>query len=227
MQPQSAMAEPGETMTEPMFSLRKEDLVTLLVGPHEEQLAVHESCITRNSDFFKAAMKKEWIEGQMRTIMLPEETSVESFVNYLNFSYHGKLPTEDIKTWPAEGLIGHPYSELAKLCVIGERMIDRSVQEAAVREFMRLTKIKSSAGPCQFPGMSCIRHIYDGTTLGSPMRRLMVDFYVTHGLTNWPYQGQHPEFLGDLAEELQGKIMAQKLVRDFRDLQLVAKDCYR
>lgn len=49
-------------MAEPVFSLRKEDLVTLLVGPHEEEFAIHESCITRNSDFFRAALKRE-VEG--------------------------------------------------------------------------------------------------------------------------------------------------------------------
>ena len=75
--------------------------------------------------------------------------------------------------------------------------------------------------------MPCVRHIYDGTTRESPMRRLMVDFYVKYGLAHWPFQGQHHEFLEDLAEELQGKIMAQQLVRDFRDRQLVAKDYYR
>ena len=57
------MAEAGETMTAPALSLRKGDFVTLLVGPDEEEFAVHESCITRNSDFFKAAMSKEWAEG--------------------------------------------------------------------------------------------------------------------------------------------------------------------
>lgn len=221
------MADCGTTMAKPALSLRKEDLVTLLVGPHEEQLAAHESCITRNSDFFKAAMKKEWIEGQTRTITLPEETSTESFVNYLNFSYHGKLPTEDIKACFGEDSVDSPYNELGKLYVIGERMIDRAVQDAVVREFLRLANIESPDGDCQYPDMPCVRYIYDGTTRGSPMRHLMVDFYITHGSANWPYKGQHPEFLEDLAEELQGKIMAQKLVRDFRVRELVAKDYYR
>jgi hypothetical protein len=57
------MAEPGTTMEPPVLSLQEDDLVTLLVGPGEHKFVVHESCITRSSDFFKAAMKKEWTEG--------------------------------------------------------------------------------------------------------------------------------------------------------------------
>jgi hypothetical protein len=33
--------------------------VTLLVGLHEEPLVAHESYLTKNSEFFEAAMKKE------------------------------------------------------------------------------------------------------------------------------------------------------------------------
>lgn len=91
------MTELGTTMATPAFSLREDDLVTLLIGPDEHKFVVHESCITRNSDFFTAAMKKEWTEGQTRIIKLPEETNLETFAHYLNLAYHGKLPTEDIK----------------------------------------------------------------------------------------------------------------------------------
>ncbi|GAB7333362.1 hypothetical protein MBLNU13_g04979t2 [Cladosporium sp. NU13] len=110
--------------------------------------------------------------------------------------------------------------------MIGERMLDKPVQKAVVREFMRLSKIKSADDKCHFPAPSCVRHIYNGTSTGSPMRRLMVDLCITHGLAKWPYQGQHPEFLGDLAERLREMIMAQKLVRDFRGRTLIAEDYF-
>lgn len=57
------MANPVRPMATPAVSLREDDLVTLLVGPDEEKFVVHESRITRNSEFSKSAMKKEWIEG--------------------------------------------------------------------------------------------------------------------------------------------------------------------
>lgn len=220
------MVEAGETMAAPAFSLRKEDVVILLVGPDEEEFTVHESCITRNSDFFKAAMRREWAEGQTRTIKLPEETCIESFVNYLNFSYREKLPTENFTIITNEGFkrTGDPYQVLGKIFVIGERMLDKSVQNAVAREFLRLAKIKSPNDMRRFPGESTITMIYEGTSTGSPMRRMMVAFYVTLGIMTWPYKGQHPEFLGELVEELQRKIIGQKAIRDFRVRQLVAED---
>lgn len=53
-------------------SFDKTDLVTLLVGPNEHEIAVYGIFLTRSSEFFKAALKKEWVEGQTRVIKLPE-----------------------------------------------------------------------------------------------------------------------------------------------------------
>jgi hypothetical protein len=220
------MAEPGTAMEPPVFSLQKDDLVTLCLGPEEKEFAVHESCITRNSEFFKAALKREWSEGQTRIINLPEETCIESFVNYLNFGYHEKLPTTGI-TMRVHGCFpGDPYGELSRIYVVGERMLDKTVQNAIVKEFARLATIESATGGRRYPGKECITRIYEGTTRESPMRRMMVDFYATHGNTKWPYKGQHPEFVEDLAEKLQEKIMTQKEVRDFRGRDLIAEDYF-
>lgn len=104
------MATPGTIMATSTFSLREDDLVTLLVGPEEHKLLVHKSCITRNSDFFKTAMKKEWTEGQSRIVKSPEEINIERFVNYLNFAYHEKLLTEGIKTVADSGFTDDPFS---------------------------------------------------------------------------------------------------------------------
>jgi hypothetical protein len=98
------MAETKATPAEPLFSFRKDDLVTILVGPGEEEFAVHEHVVTRSSEFFKAAMKKEWTEGQARIIKLPEETHVQNFIHYLNFTYREQLHTEQIKAGDAYGL---------------------------------------------------------------------------------------------------------------------------
>jgi len=101
------MADSDTTMATPVFSLRDDDIVTLLVGPDEQKLVVHESCITRNSDFFKAAMKKEWTEGQTRTVKLPEER-LDTFITYLNYAYRETLPTENIKNLTTKNPLGEP-----------------------------------------------------------------------------------------------------------------------
>ena len=220
------MAEPGTTMTAPTLSLLEDDLATLLVGPDEQKFIIHESYIARNSDFFRAAMKKEWIEGQTRIVKLPEETDIECFVHYLNFAYHGKLPTESINTVAEEGFTDAPYDALGKIYVIGERMLDRSARNAIVREIMRLMTTKSPDGTRYYPASTCINAIYDGTSIGSPMRRMIVDMWVVHGSAEWTFKDLHPEFLQELAPKLLEKIIGQKTVRDFRYKELVAEDYF-
>jgi len=223
---QPAMAEPGTTMIPPAFSLRKDDLVTLLIGPEEEEFIVHESCITRNSDFFKAAMRKEWIEGQARIIRLPEETRIESFVIYLNFAYHEQLPSRGIMAFVDDVPLREGYIRLAEIYVIGERMLDKLVRNAVTQELLRLTTLESPNGSRTFLGSSNIAMLYNGTSTGSPMRRMIVDFYATYGSADWPYKSQHHEFLEDLAKRLQEQILAQEEVRDFRTRELVAEDYF-
>jgi len=191
-------------MATPAFSLREDDLVTLLVGPDEEKFVVHEICITRNSDFFKAVMKKEWIEGRTRTVKFPEETCLETFIAYLNFAYHRKLPTESIETVSEDDSLGvDAYKVLAKIYVLGERLLDESVQNAVVEEFARLVAIESSDGKCYYPGSGCVTLIYNGTSTPCELRRMMVDMYSSEGEASWIDKRLPSEFLADLVEELQ------------------------
>lgn len=48
-------------------------MLMMLVGIEEEQMMAHGSYLAGCSDFFRAALKKEWVEGQTRTLKLPEE----------------------------------------------------------------------------------------------------------------------------------------------------------
>jgi hypothetical protein len=219
------MAEPGTTMAPPLFNFREEDLVTLFVGPDEQKLLVHESCIIRNSDFFKAAMKKEWIEGQTRTVKLPDEHCMDTFIQYLNFTYHGKLPTEAITLLVGPTFIGDPYIYLAKTYVLGERMLDRSVQHAVIREIIRLTTIKGHESRARFPGSAPITIAYEGTSTGSPIRRLLVDQRVVKGSESWSFS-ENPEFLKDLSKALLKALLDQKTIRDCRDRVLAAEDYF-
>jgi hypothetical protein len=219
------MAKSATSCTVPTFSLRKYDLVTLLIGPDKHEFVVHESCITRNSDFFTAAMKKEWTEGHTRIVSLPEEYCVETFTHYLNFCYHNKLPTAAIEN-KAGGLFPEDrFTRLGGMYVLGERMLDKSVQHAIIREIVRLSSIRSddNANKRSFPGAGCVTIIYNGTTAGSPARRLMVDMYVSHGGTGWQYS-DNTEFLKDFSKAFLEKTIAQKFVCDFRGREVVVEN---
>lgn len=72
--------------------------MTLVVGeePWKYELLVHASRVSANSEFFKAALKREWLEGQARTINMPTD-DWRTMTDYLNFTYSGKLPTTYFK----------------------------------------------------------------------------------------------------------------------------------
>jgi hypothetical protein len=53
-------------------SFDQDDAVTLHVSHDEHAIFTHGNIISRRSDFFKAALKKKWTEGQTRIIKLPD-----------------------------------------------------------------------------------------------------------------------------------------------------------
>jgi hypothetical protein len=169
----------------------------------------------------KLQWKKKWIEGQTRTIKLLEETCTQTFVHYLNFAYLEKLPTQDMKKATSDD--GAHYTGLAKIYVLGERMLNKPVQHAVIREIRRLAKFTASDGKLWLPGFRSIAIVYEGTSAGCPMRQLLVDMHLTHGVTicNGP---EHPEFLIDFSKALLKNVLAQKTACDFRSRKLVAED---
>jgi hypothetical protein len=221
------MAEPDATLAAPLFSFNKSDVVTLLAGPDEHELIVYESCITRNSDFFRAAMKKEWTEGQTRTIKLPEEDCIETLTHYLNYAYSQKLPTDRITAVASTGFPEGTWTTLANIYVLGERMLDQSVQHAVIKELTRLPKLTCEANKSNksfSPNAEAISLIYDGTTAGSPARRLMVDYHVARGYESWLGAHHHAAFVLDLAKALQNKITSGASYSSFRSAVLAADD---
>lgn len=60
------------------------------VGPQNHSFSVHHALLSKTSEFFKAALKKEWTEGQKRVIDLPEDDS-DTVYTYIQWLYCGKI----------------------------------------------------------------------------------------------------------------------------------------
>jgi len=54
----------------------------------------------------------------------------------------------------------------------------------------------------QYPGEQIIDYAYRGTPPGSPLRRLMVDFWARHSSDGWLRTDMNTDFLADLVREL-------------------------
>jgi hypothetical protein len=74
-------------------SFDQDDAVTILVGPTEHAIIAHGNFISRRSEFFKAALRKEGAAGQTRVIKLPDE-ELQVVTHYFSYSYSKCLPTD-------------------------------------------------------------------------------------------------------------------------------------
>jgi hypothetical protein len=188
----------GELQITDLSDSNHEDLVTLLVGPEQRKMIVNGTSLARDSEFLKAALKKEWIEGQTRTIALSEECS-EVMAQYITYTTSGILSSEDrvYKTWSDF----HPiYRSLVTLYVYSERFINTAIQKAVINELIRLVKIKSSNGGFWVPCTKDINIIYRGMPETSPARRLLVDIHVSITSENAVSDDLEHAFLVDVAK---------------------------
>jgi hypothetical protein len=157
--------------------------VTLLVGSDEHKMIAYSRQLTQDSDFFVAAMKKEWAEGQTRTIKLPEE-SPATMAHYLSYLYSGKLFTEDIKSVPGKEIL--PCFELlASLYVACERLLNSKLQCIILDEIKRLNFIPDENNTHWYPTAEIVAIIYNGTPESSPGRDFLVDLYVASPDLTW------------------------------------------
>ena len=219
-----AMALELETPATPFTSaFAQQGTVTLLVGLDEAPLFVHESYLTKNSEFFQAAMKKEWVEGQTRVIKLPED-HLATMTDYLTFTYSSDLPTSKlIKGAPAQ-VSG--WISLAKLYVLGERLLDRCIRNAIVRELLRISELPDKNGLTSFMPVAASNILFNGTPEWHPIRQMVVDKYVARGGEHWLLAGTENLALLEVARALLYKVARRQPYDKFRDRQVKAEDYF-
>lgn len=181
---QFVFKEPNLT---PSYKFNAENVVTLLVGPQKHNMIVHSGYLARTSEFFASALKKEWAEGQTRTIELDEETP-ELMAHYLDWMYTSELPTKECRPWDPDASKVAANNLLAELYVLGEHRLDSQLRNAIIAEFIRHREPLRDVARCSsFQRADAINIIYQGTPPGSAARRLMVDLSFRSGWPQVPY----------------------------------------
>lgn len=186
------------------YSLDKADSVTLIVGPEKHELLVHADILTRKSELFQTALKKEWREGQTRTITMPDDEP-EIIAGYLRFLYRGRLPIRF--EVPQTINTSFSYKFYSKLYVLGGRLMDATLKRDAfvkMRGLFRCWKWTSPEDNEDLSGHELVNTIYNGTMESDPARRLLVDMHVECPRDlNSQY---HPEFLLALAQDFSKRV---------------------
>lgn len=182
----------------------QETPIKVLVGANKEVFYIHESVIRKPETFFDATLQEEWKEGQERVVELLED-SVDHFRLYAQWLYTGKI---FCKSEARRNVV-----IIARLYILGEKLLDRKFQDDVMNAMLAVTHdesphFKENPSCRVFPAEDTIAIIYEGTPPSSPMRRLLVDYYVGTGheerAENWsdrPALINH-EFLIDLTKAM-------------------------
>lgn len=103
--------------------------ITILVGPEERSFVAHQDALCANSKFFRAACSKRWLEGQEKTLHLPEVRSEAAFQTYVNWAYTNELVLA--KSVAAnESTI---YNNLVEIWLLGDFLDDVKFRNEALR----------------------------------------------------------------------------------------------
>lgn len=164
----------------------------MIVGPEEKVFYVHEKPLRSESPFFEAALNNCWKEGKEWTVALPEDAP-DVFGCYLHWLYASEIACTDAEPG---------FLMLAKLYVFAQKALNTTLQDQ-VLDAMVVASRKSKSFPCEAP----VNKLYEFTEEGSPVRRLMVDMYLTYGSSAWIEKGDGKpkfttEFLVDLTKAL-------------------------
>ncbi|KAK3698454.1 hypothetical protein LTR37_016925 [Vermiconidia calcicola] len=130
-------------------------------------------------------------------VALPDEDA-DVFNIYVQWHYYEKIPCQK-----SEDENGYPM--LGKLYVLGEKVLDKKLQDRVLDAIVATTRRKTENGMRFFPSRQVIKEIYGSTTSNSPARRLMVDLDVVHALAPWVGADEtehHPDFMFDLTKAL-------------------------
>lgn len=209
------------------FTTTRNDTFALLIGPKRALVFVPKEHLIRSSTLIRHAMKTHKIGTYAGAIRLPRE-NLESFSQYLRFIYSDRLPTEDhTSSEPAiwQKSSAESYTLLAKLYVVGERMIDPHLQDAVMKELVRLSRLPLDDASYRFPGNNVVMAVYQCTAVHDPARRLLVDMYASFASEQWlnnPWI--HPTFALDLARALLRRVNTHTETKRFRHLDLNVND---
>jgi hypothetical protein len=169
------MPATDESTLSPDTSFHPSTMVTLLVGPEEQEMTVHGDRLARNSAYFKAALRDEWLEGQTRVIKLVDE-STEIMRHYIEYVYSGKPPTHDLTVASeARSIFSRHYPLLAEIYVIAERRLDAKCQNVIIRELIRLVKHPKGSWRCM--RRYCLSRHDCGIPCSPPSGRLRYGVY--------------------------------------------------
>ncbi|KAK4619511.1 hypothetical protein CLAFUW4_11456 [Fulvia fulva] len=204
---QSSIHDEDELRVVRRESILDNRIVVLKVGSAPtKDFTVHEAILREHSHFFRSALDKRWREGRSRIVELPDDDA-EVVSAYVDWLYFRKIASKPISP-PELPMDDGEYQLLAQLYVFGDKVQADAFCDSVLDAMAQKTDDVATDGTRTFPSHSAIMALYNGTPMGSPGRRFVVDMYAEYGAQSWiPSESEfnHAEFLTDLVRALLDK----------------------
>jgi hypothetical protein len=158
------------------------DHITVNVGSGVTVFSVPEKALCDASDFFHVAMKKEWLEGQTKTVDLPEDDPC-AFSAWLNWIYRRNIPLgistgESMMNADRAGQTEYAaqlWTDLTRAYALGDKLLDGDFKDAIV-DSMTAMMFTTDNGRLWYPTCRQRNELVQRTTTGSTARKLLVHF---------------------------------------------------
>ncbi|KAI9876477.1 MAG: hypothetical protein M1830_006433 [Pleopsidium flavum] len=186
-------------------SFGAQTIVNVIVGSEKRNFGIHKDLLKHHSTYFDAALTGTFKESQEGLVLLPEDSPdvFELFVNWLYTQafFWGKEDTEDLMTW--RNLVQlYVFADLRGVSTLKNLVIDAIsggyLQKITYRPYDLMHEVP---------------WIYQNTVKTSPLRRLLVDWFVWD---TFPIERLIPikddlniEYVLDVAQGLQDRVRDQ------------------
>jgi hypothetical protein len=182
-------------------------MIKLSVGAKPDIVSAHQGVLCQSSDYFKNAMKPEWVQGRKdpHTIDLSED-SPEDVILYVKWLYTGKIDVQITKGKYSEERVKEAeslYAVLVEAYIFGEKVLDTTFNKVILGKLIEVqTEYRRTPGPDVF----CT--LYSGTPAGCLAQRLLTQFVAHcchfHGQSEWDtyFEGYPRELLVDVIKAM-------------------------
>ena len=189
-----------------------EEIVEVVVGNEEVKFAIPTDLISNRSKFFKSACSERWnVDG--KPIQLADEDP-QTFGHYLKCVYENEVKVEDNK-----------YIPLVSLYVLADKLGDFRSANIVIDHIMRRSDETNSV-----PSKSTITAVMERTVEKSPLRRLMIDFYVHEAAETFFQDGEEEDendkFPNDFLLAVVRELAQLKNKKGLQSLSSERQKCY-
>lgn len=149
-------------------------MINVVVGAEGllESFHVHEELLCRTSDFFTAALSKDWKESRQKIVRLPEDDP-DLFEIFADFLYGGRI--HSTKESDTIGNTDDDYykdperERLARCWILGDKLAAPLFQDASIDAIIQ-KMVETERAPVNLHGIA-----YLETSGSNPLKRLVVD----------------------------------------------------